>query len=136
MLRILAVAQILKLREMQCELLIAAQKISDRRVVLRCLLEDSNRARQPELVGNLAALELANKIGIKRRIAKRNGPLRISRTLKACCTSTAMQASNKLASNSDVVLAACWAHTRRKFYEVAEATGSPVAAEALRRIGR
>ncbi|MCK1280990.1 IS66 family transposase, partial [Bradyrhizobium sp. 61] len=28
-----------------------------------------------------------------------------------------------------------WAHTRRKFYEVAEATGSPVAAEALRRIG-
>ena len=41
----------------------------------------------------------------------------------------------RLANNSDVVLAACWAHTRRKFYEVAEATGSPVAAEALRRIG-
>ena len=41
----------------------------------------------------------------------------------------------RLAINSDVVLAACWAHTRRKFYEVAEATGSPVAAEALRRIG-
>jgi transposase len=38
-------------------------------------------------------------------------------------------------ANSGVVLAACWAHTRRKFYEVAEATGSPVAAEALRRIG-
>ena len=33
------------------------------------------------------------------------------------------------------MLAACWAHTRRKFYEVAEATGSPIAAEALRRIG-
>jgi len=31
--------------------------------------------------------------------------------------------------------ARCWAHTRRKFYEVAEATGSPVAAEALRGIG-
>lgn len=41
----------------------------------------------------------------------------------------------RLAVNGDVVLAACWAHTRRKFYEVAEATGSPVAAEALRRIG-
>src|SRR5450631_3202235 len=41
----------------------------------------------------------------------------------------------QLAINSDVVLAACWAHARRKFYEVAEATGSPVAAEALRRIG-
>ena len=34
----------------------------------------------------------------------------------------------------EVVLAACWAHTRRKFYEVAQATGSPMAAEALRRI--
>ena len=33
------------------------------------------------------------------------------------------------------LLAACWAHTRRKFYEVAEATGSPIAAEALNRIG-
>lgn len=33
-----------------------------------------------------------------------------------------------------IQLAACWAHARRKFYEVHEATGSPVAAEALRRI--
>ncbi|WOJ88348.1 IS66 family transposase [Methylocapsa polymorpha] len=41
----------------------------------------------------------------------------------------------RLAANGDIVLAACWAHTRRKFYEVAEATGSPMAAEALRRIG-
>ena len=37
--------------------------------------------------------------------------------------------------SGDVVLAACWAHARRKFYEVRQATGSPVAAEALRRIG-
>ncbi len=41
----------------------------------------------------------------------------------------------RLAANGDVVLAACWAHTRRKFYEVAEATGSPIAAETLSRIG-
>jgi hypothetical protein len=33
-----------------------------------------------------------------------------------------------------IQLAACWARARRKFYEVHEATGSPVAAEALRRI--
>ena len=33
------------------------------------------------------------------------------------------------------MLAACWAHTRRKFYEVHQAIGSPIAAEALRRIG-
>jgi transposase len=32
------------------------------------------------------------------------------------------------------MLAACWAHARRKFYDVHEATSSPVAAEALSRI--
>lgn len=41
----------------------------------------------------------------------------------------------QLGNRGDIVLAACWAHTRRKFYDVAEATGSPVATEALRRIG-
>ena len=41
----------------------------------------------------------------------------------------------QLTVGGDVVLAVCWAHARRKFYDVAEATGSPVAAEALRRIG-
>ncbi len=41
----------------------------------------------------------------------------------------------RLAANGDIILAACWAHRRRKFYEVVEATGSPVAAEALRWIG-
>ena len=40
----------------------------------------------------------------------------------------------RLAANYDVVLAACWAHTRRKFYEVEQATGSPIAADVLRRI--
>jgi hypothetical protein len=32
-------------------------------------------------------------------------------------------------------LAFCWAHCRRRFYEIHQATGSPLAAEALRRIG-
>jgi transposase len=41
---------------------------------------------------------------------------------------------DRLAGTGKVVLAACWAHARRKFYEVAEATGSPIAAEALRRV--
>jgi transposase len=39
-----------------------------------------------------------------------------------------------LADRGNVVLAACWAHARRKFYEVHQATDSPIAAEALRRI--
>ncbi len=41
----------------------------------------------------------------------------------------------RLTVAGDIVLAACWAHARRKFYDVHEATGSPIAAEALRRIG-
>jgi transposase len=40
----------------------------------------------------------------------------------------------QLTARGDIVLAACWAHTRRKFYDVHQATGSPIAAEALRRV--
>lgn len=40
----------------------------------------------------------------------------------------------QLTTRGDVVLAACWAHARRKFYDMHQATGSPIAAEALRRI--
>jgi transposase len=34
-----------------------------------------------------------------------------------------------------VVPAACWAHVRRKFYEIAQAQTSPLAHEALQRFG-
>lgn len=40
----------------------------------------------------------------------------------------------RLAARDDIALAACWAHTRRKFWEVHQATDSPVAQEVLRRI--
>jgi len=40
----------------------------------------------------------------------------------------------RLTANGVVVLAACWAHVRRKFFEFHQATGSPIAAEVLRRI--
>jgi transposase len=36
----------------------------------------------------------------------------------------------------DIQLAACWAHARRKFHEVHQATASPIAAEVLRRIAQ
>lgn len=38
-------------------------------------------------------------------------------------------------AEGEVVLAHCWAHVRRKFYDVHEATGSPIAAETVERIG-
>lgn len=40
----------------------------------------------------------------------------------------------QLTIKGDITLAACWAHTRRKFYDVQQATGSPIAEEALSRI--
>jgi transposase len=40
----------------------------------------------------------------------------------------------RLGAGGAIQLAACWAHARRKFYEVHQATGSPLAAEALSRI--
>jgi len=39
-----------------------------------------------------------------------------------------------LADKSGVTLAFCWAHVRRRFYELAAAGPSPIASEALRRI--
>jgi transposase len=41
---------------------------------------------------------------------------------------------DRLGDSGAIHLAACWSHARRKFYEVQQATASPVAAEALRRI--
>ena len=41
---------------------------------------------------------------------------------------------DRLREGGRIQLAGCWAHARRKFYEVQQATASPVAAEALRRI--
>lgn len=40
----------------------------------------------------------------------------------------------RLTASGKIKLAACWAHTRRKFYEIAEAEVTPLATEALRRI--
>ena len=40
----------------------------------------------------------------------------------------------QLTGDGMIVLAACWSHTRRKFYDVHHATGSPIAGEAVRRI--
>ncbi|MCS3524482.1 transposase [Bradyrhizobium elkanii] len=40
----------------------------------------------------------------------------------------------RLTDAGSITLAACWAHTRRKFYEIAQAEDTPIAHEALRRI--
>ncbi len=42
---------------------------------------------------------------------------------------------NQLYENGRIEQAACWAHVRRKFYDLEQAHSSPVAREALQRIG-
>src|SRR5437763_346519 len=43
---------------------------------------------------------------------------------------------NELFAGNRVVEAACWAHVRRKFFDVHATNGSPIAKEALERIGK
>jgi transposase len=43
---------------------------------------------------------------------------------------------NQLFAGGRIVEAGCWAHVRRKFFDVHAATGSPIAKEALDRIGQ
>ena len=40
----------------------------------------------------------------------------------------------RLAEGGAVTIAACWSHARRRFYELHEGMGSPIAGEALRRM--
>ena len=42
---------------------------------------------------------------------------------------------NKIYESGDVQEAACWAHVRRKFYDLKKAHNSPIAGEAVERIG-
>ena len=44
-------------------------------------------------------------------------------------------ASTRCSPGDRIVEAACWAHVRRKFFDVHAATASPIAKEALESIG-
>lgn len=57
------------------------------------------------------------------------------KTFEGILQADAYAGFGKLYDSGRVVPAACWAHVRRKFYEIAEAQDSPLAQEALRCIG-
>ena len=52
----------------------------------------------------------------------------------ACCRSTATPAIARWRRRTTCQLAFCWAHVRRRFYELAAAGPAPIASEALERI--
>jgi transposase len=63
-------------------------------------------------------------------------PQRHLQTFTGILQADAYAGFGALYDSGRVTPAACWAHLRRKFYEIAEAHGSPLAQEALQRIGQ
>lgn len=62
-------------------------------------------------------------------------PSKHLKTFEGILQADAYAGFGALYDSGKVVPAACWAHVRRKFYEIAQAHGSPLAQEALQRIG-
>ena len=56
------------------------------------------------------------------------------KSFKGILQADAFAGFDALYAKSDILEAACWAHARRKFFEIHQAQGSPIAAEALKRI--
>ena len=52
-----------------------------------------------------------------------------------CIRDSGYAGFNGLYETGSIVEVACWAHVRRKFYDLHHAHASPLAAEALQRIG-
>ncbi len=61
-------------------------------------------------------------------------PERHLREFRGTLQADAYAGFNQLYANGRIQEAACWAHVRRKFYDLQEAHASPVATEALQRI--
>ena len=70
-----------------------------------------------------------------RRIAKENIRERHLEKFRGTLQADAYAGFNQLYENGRIQQAACWAHVRRKFYDLEQAHASPVAREALVRIG-
>ena len=62
-------------------------------------------------------------------------PERHLREFRGTLQADAYAGFNPLYENGRIQQAACWAHVRRKFYDLEQAHASPVAREALQRIG-
>src|SRR6266487_5497940 len=70
-----------------------------------------------------------------RRTAKGEHPEQHLQKFCGTLQADAYAGFNQLYENGRIQQAACWAHVRRKFYDLEQAHASPVAREALARIG-
>ena len=67
---------------------------------------------------------------------KGDHPQRHLRNFKGILQADGYAGFNKLYEGGPIQEAACWAHVRRKFYDLHQSHDSPVAAEALKRIAQ
>ena len=80
---------------------------------------------------------LLRRSGLRtRRIEKANIHTGIWRRFTARCKPTVMRASTVYMMSGRIREAACWAHVRRKFFDLHQAHASPLATEAVERIGQ
>lgn len=63
-------------------------------------------------------------------------PERHLREFRGMLQADAYAGFNRLYEDGRIEEAACWAHVRRKFYDLEQAHASPIAAEAIQRIGQ
>jgi transposase len=69
-------------------------------------------------------------------VVGRGGPIAHLAGFKGILRVDGYAGCRALAEKGDVQLAFCWAHVRRRFYELAAAGASPIATEALQRIAQ
>src|SRR6266571_613024 len=69
------------------------------------------------------------------RVAARSTPSSCSSTIAASCNATDMPPTRALPTqHAAITLAFCWAHLRRRFFDIAKDGSAPIASEALERI--
>ena len=107
----------------------------------RCSTPDVARPR-PGDYGRTCAMIGRRPVAIRRRcgiatrrIARASIRTRTCAASAASCRPTPTAASRRCTTTGEIVEAACWAHARRKFYDLYVVERSPIAAEAMQRIG-
>src|SRR5918911_2301841 len=86
--------------------------------------------------GPLPACAHQRRCSSTRQIAKASIPREHLKEFRGTIHADGYAGFNQLFAGNRILEAACWAHTRRKFFEVHAANGSPIAQEALERIGQ
>ena len=79
-------------------------------------------------------IRLLRQYGLRTRRSRRGTPPATSAHVQGALQADAYAGFNQLYKEDRIQEVACWAHVRRKFYDLEQAHVSPLAREALERI--